>query len=139
VRFRRPAGAGSWQAGGDGTRQRRRARLAGVRRQRRAPAAALSGGRGRDLGTTSEHAATHQVAPLRVALVAGEASGDLLGAGLVTALRERLPGAEFAGIGGNAMRDAGFQAWHDCSELAVMGLAEVLRHLPRLLRLRRDL
>ena len=76
---------------------------------------------------------------MRVALVAGEASGDLLGAGLVAALRERLPGAEFAGIGGQAMRDAGLQAWHDCSELAVMGLAEVLRHLPRLLRLRRGL
>src|SRR5690606_11468601 len=84
-------------------------------------------------------AATHQSAPLRIALVAGEASGDLLGAGLVAALRERLPGAEFAGIGGSAMRAAGLQAWHDCSELAVMGLAEVLRHLPRLLGLRRDL
>ena len=84
-------------------------------------------------------AATGRSGPVRVALVAGEASGDLLGAGLVAALRERLPGAEFAGIGGQAMRDAGLQAWHDCSELAVMGLAEVLRHLPRLLRLRRDL
>ncbi len=74
--------------------------------------------------------------PLRIALVAGEASGDLLGAGLVRSLRERFPGAEFAGIGGAGMREAGLDAWHDCSELAVMGLAEVLRHLPRLLRLR---
>ena len=76
-------------------------------------------------------------APKRIALVAGEASGDLLGAGLITQLRERFPGAEFAGVGGPQMRAAGFSAWHDCSELAVMGLAEVLRHLPRLLRLRR--
>ena len=45
---------------------------------------------------------------------------------------------EFAGIGGDAMRAAGLDAWFDASELAVMGLAEVLRHLPRLLRLRRD-
>ena len=77
--------------------------------------------------------------PLRIALVAGEASGDLLGAGLIARLRERFPEAEFAGIGGPRMREAGFDAWHDCSELAVMGLAEVLRHLPRLLRLRRAL
>jgi lipid-A-disaccharide synthase len=75
----------------------------------------------------------------RIALVAGEASGDLLGADLLRALRTRFPGAEFAGIGGPAMRGAGLDAWWDCSELAVMGLIEVLRHLPRLLRLRRDL
>ena len=75
----------------------------------------------------------------RIAIVAGEASGDLLGAGLIHALRERWPDAEFAGIGGDRMREAGFDAWHDAGELAVMGLAEVLRHLPRLLRLRRAL
>ncbi|MFN3843558.1 MAG: lipid-A-disaccharide synthase [Rehaibacterium terrae] len=75
----------------------------------------------------------------RIALVAGEASGDLLGAGLIAELRKRWPEAEFAGIGGARMREEGLDAWHDCSELAVMGLAEVLRHLPRLLRLRRRL
>nr|WP_243733005.1 lipid-A-disaccharide synthase [Luteimonas yindakuii] len=75
----------------------------------------------------------------RFALVAGEASGDLLGAGLVDALRARFPGATFAGVGGDAMRRAGFDAWHDASELAVMGLTEVLAHLPRLLRLRAGL
>ena len=78
-------------------------------------------------------------APVRIALVAGEASGDQLGAGLVDALRERFPDAQFAGVGGAAMRQAGFDAWFDAEELAVMGLAEVLRHLPRLLRLRRSL
>lgn len=74
----------------------------------------------------------------RIALVAGEASGDALGAGLVSELRKRFPDAEFAGIGGKAMREAGCQTWHDAGELAVMGLSEVLRHLPRLLRLRRQ-
>jgi len=76
---------------------------------------------------------------MRIALVAGEASGDLLGADLLAALRERFPDATFGGIGGSRMRAAGLDAWWDCDELAVMGLAEVLRHLPRLLRLRRDL
>jgi len=75
----------------------------------------------------------------RIALVAGEASGDQLGAGLMRALRERFPDAVFAGVGGDAMRGAGLDAWHDSGELAVMGLAEVLRHLPRLLRLRAGL
>ena len=60
--------------------------------------------------------------PLRIALVAYEASGDLLGAGLVRELKARFPNAEFAGIGGDAMRSAGCQTWHDASELAVMGL-----------------
>ncbi|MFC3659141.1 lipid-A-disaccharide synthase [Luteimonas notoginsengisoli] len=76
-------------------------------------------------------------APRRFVLCAGEASGDLLGAGLIEQLRARFPDAQFAGIGGDAMRAAGFEAWHDAQELAVMGLAEVLAHLPRLLQLRR--
>ena len=77
--------------------------------------------------------------PIRISLVSGETSGDLLGASLIKQLRLRYPDAEFAGIGGDVMRDAGLQVWHDASELAVMGLAEVLRHLPRLLKLRRQL
>lgn len=77
--------------------------------------------------------------PLRIALFAGEASGDLLGAGLIEQLRARYPQAIFAGVGGDAMRAAGMETWHDASELAVMGLSEVLRHLPRLLKLRRTL
>lgn len=77
-------------------------------------------------------------APRRFVLVAGEASGDLLGAGLIMALREHYPDAQFAGIGGERMIAAGFESWHPMSKLSVMGLVEVLRHLPELLRIRRD-
>ena len=76
---------------------------------------------------------------MRIGLVAGEASGDNLGGGLIRALRDRRPDASCFGIAGPRMVDAGCEAWHDCDELAVMGLAEVVRHLPRLLRLRREL
>ena len=73
---------------------------------------------------------------MNIALVAGEASGDQLGAGLIAELRVRFPDAGFAGIGGPAMRAAGLDAWYDSQALAVMGLTEVLKHLPRLLWLR---
>src|SRR5690606_30800292 len=77
--------------------------------------------------------------PLRFALVAGEKSGDTLGAGLIAALRARFPDAEFYGVAGEQMVAAGCTAWYRAEELSVMGLAEVLSHLPRLLKLRRDL
>ena len=76
---------------------------------------------------------------LSIALVAGEASGDTLGAGLIDAILERMPDATFHGIAGQRMIDAGCEPWHRIEELSVMGLAEVLPHLPRLLRLRRRL
>ena len=78
-------------------------------------------------------------APLRVGIVAGEHSGDQLGAALIEALRERAPGLECFGVAGPKMIAAGCQAWVGADRLAVMGLAEVLRHLPRLLRLRAEL
>jgi lipid-A-disaccharide synthase len=74
-----------------------------------------------------------------IAVVAGEASGDQLGAGLIEAARSLRPDLRFVGVAGPAMRAAGCEAWFDTGELSVMGLAEVLRHLPRLLALRRAL
>jgi lipid-A-disaccharide synthase len=79
---------------------------------------------------------------VRVAIVAGENSGDALGGALIGALRERAaleyPGRqiEFRGVAGPLMRAAGCEALADAHELAVMGLIEPLAHLPRLLRLR---
>jgi len=74
-----------------------------------------------------------------VVLVAGEASGDRLGAGLIRALRARHPGLRVSGIAGPLMREAGCEAWHGSDELAVMGLVEVLRDLPRLRRILLDM
>jgi lipid-A-disaccharide synthase len=84
---------------------------------------------------------TVPVAPRRprIALVAGEDSGDLLGADLARAIAARVPDVELAGIAGPRMAAAGVDAWWPSSDLAVMGLVEVLRHLPRLLRIRREL
>jgi len=74
-----------------------------------------------------------------IVLVAGETSGDNLGAHLIEALRARLPGARFAGIAGPRMIAAGCEAWQRAEDLAVMGLFEIIPHLPRLLRIRREL
>ena len=73
---------------------------------------------------------------MRIGIVAAEPSGDLLAAGLMDALRERLPGVQFEGISGPLMRASGIEQWEDMDSLSVMGLFEVLQHLPRLLRLR---
>ena len=75
----------------------------------------------------------------RIALVAGEASGDQLGAGLIEAARRIRPDLEFVGVAGPAMRAAGCQAWFDAEDLSVMGLVEVLRHLPRLASIKKKL
>jgi len=76
---------------------------------------------------------------MRIGLVAGETSGDLLGAGLVDALRRRNPDIRFEGVAGPEMQAAGCVALAQAEELAVMGLIEPLRRIPRLLRLRRAL
>jgi lipid-A-disaccharide synthase len=78
-------------------------------------------------------------ASLRVAIVAAEASGDALGAGLIDALRRRVPAAQFFGMAGRRMISSGCDAWYGTDEVSVMGFSEVLPHLGRILRLRREL
>lgn len=77
--------------------------------------------------------------PQTCAFVAGEASGDLLAAGIIAELRRLEPPLASAGVGGDRMIAAGFEAWAHIRELSVRGYVEVLRHLPRLIRLRRQL
>jgi lipid-A-disaccharide synthase len=77
-------------------------------------------------------------APL-IAILAGEDSGDQLGADLIVALRQRYPQARFIGIGGARMQAQGFESWYDIHELSLFGFSEVIRHLPRLLKLRKGL
>jgi lipid-A-disaccharide synthase len=76
--------------------------------------------------------------PLRIAIVAGEASGDNLGAAFIRSVHALRPGAQFFGIAGPRMQAEGCECWEPSESLAVMGLFEVLSHLPRLLRLRRS-
>ena len=75
----------------------------------------------------------------RVYLVAGELSGDILGAGLMRELRARFPDVEFRGMGGPRMEAQGLQSRFPLETLSVMGLVEVLKHLPELIRVRRTL
>ena len=84
-------------------------------------------GRGADSGSPST---------LRIGIVAGESSGDQLGAALIAALRAIVPGVSCFGVAGPKMIAAGCEAWASAEELAVMGFTEPLLHLPRLLRLR---
>lgn len=77
--------------------------------------------------------------PPCIGIVAGEASGDLLGSRLITAIRSRVPDARFCGIGGPLMEAQGFDTWFPQEKLAVRGFVEVIRHLRELLAIRRAL
>ena len=77
--------------------------------------------------------------PLRLALVAGEASGDLLGGLLLQGLKARWPALQAAGIGGPRLGAQGFDAWWPHERLSVFGYVDALGRLPELLRIRRQL
>lgn len=77
--------------------------------------------------------------PLHVGIIAGEASGDNIAAALIQAIRKRVPDAVFEGIAGPRMTAAGCYSLYPMERLSVMGLAEVVQHLPGLLSMRRDL
>ncbi|MGB1907074.1 MAG: lipid-A-disaccharide synthase, partial [Spongiibacter sp.] len=77
--------------------------------------------------------------PLRIGLIVGEASGDILGADLIRAIKARHPDAQFEGIGGPLMLEQGFHSICEMDRLSVMGLTEPLKRLPELLRIRRHI
>ncbi len=82
---------------------------------------------------------THPTAAPRFAMVAGEASGDLLGGLLLESLRARWPGMSAAGIGGPKMTAQGFEAWWPHDKLAVSGYVEVLSHYREISGIREQL
>jgi lipid-A-disaccharide synthase len=82
--------------------------------------------------------ASGEAPPVTIGIVAGEASGDALGATLIHAVRRQRPSVRFAGIAGPRMVAAGCEVWAPMERLAVRGFSEVIAHLPALLALRRD-
>jgi len=74
---------------------------------------------------------------LKIAMIAGEASGDMLASSLISALQKQYAGEiEFVGIGGRMMSEVGFKSWHNMETLSVMGYIEVIKSLPQLIKLR---
>lgn len=76
---------------------------------------------------------------LKIAMLAGEASGDILGAGLIAAIKKKYPHSEFFGVGGERMQAQGFTSWYPMDRLAVMGLIEPLKRIFELLAMRRNI
>ena len=76
---------------------------------------------------------------MKIYLVAGEISGDILGSGLIAELKQLYPEAEFRGLGGPLMQQQGLTSLYPLETLSIMGLLEVIRHLPKLIKVRRHL
>ncbi len=89
--------------------------------------------------STGESRPRANTGPTTILISAGEASGDTYGAQLINALRRRNPALEFFGVGGQHMRQAGCRTIVDASEIAVVGISEIMRHLPRIYVRFRDL
>ncbi len=77
--------------------------------------------------------------PLRIAIVAGEASGDILGAGLISEIKKSIPSSEFFGVGGENMLALGFESWYPMDRLSVMGLIEPFKRIFELLAMRKSI
>ena len=80
-------------------------------------------------------AGTRYNTPVRILISAGEASGEMYGAGLIQALRHHEPNLEFFGVGGQRMREVGCDTVVDAKDLAVVGIIEILSHLPKIYEL----
>lgn len=86
-----------------------------------------------------QHSTKLQLTKLKIALVAGESSGDLLGADILKAFKEKFPEADFLGIAGPSMQQQGCKSLYPMDELAVIGIWAILKRLPRLLKMRKQL
>src|SRR3990172_7914150 len=75
----------------------------------------------------------------RVMIIAGEASGDLHGSGVVRELKRANPAIEIFGVGGDRMKSEGMQLVYHVNELGFMGFAEVIKHLPVINSMKRTL
>ena len=95
----------------------------------------LPASRNKPVLAAASGAGTRYNTPVRILISAGEASGEMYGAGLIQALRHHEPNLEFFGVGGQRMREVGCDTVVDAKDLAVVGIIEILSHLPKIYEL----